>query len=250
MDIDRIIELYLSGLSATRVADVVGKTPASIYYILEREGVPRRSNRENSRRYSVSHSFFDNISDGCRAYWLGFMFADGYVTGTAQKQVGVALSSQDSDHLHKMSRCMQSTYPVKEYTPGAGGYSSRPYSRVLITSSRMHDSLVALGCTHRKSLTLLGPVIPEEYERDFIRGYCDGDGSIKKTKGAASGFRLSLCGTEEMLEWISERVPRPGGRYRARGIYQADWHSDNIKYLYENSTHYLERKMLRARECF
>jgi hypothetical protein len=50
----------------------------------------------------------------------------------------------------------------------------------------MCRDLIKLGCTPEKSLTLEFPnntTLPDEYLRDFIRGYFDGDGGVSYTEG-------------------------------------------------------------------
>lgn len=47
-------------------------------------------------------------------------------------------------------------------------------------NEHIHDRLIDLGVVPVKSLILQFPTkVPEQYMRDFIRGYVDGDGAVE-----------------------------------------------------------------------
>lgn len=245
MNTVEISERYLGGESTVEIGRSLGVPPSTVAARLVRSGVKLRSNKDNSRKYTLDHLYFSNIDCPRKSYWLGFMYADGYVS--APNKVGVALSVVDEQHLIEFSKDIQSDYPIHRYF--SSGYSKSEYSRLLVTSDRMFSDLVGLGCVEKKTGADIVPPGHLAYERDFIRGYVDGDGSIKISKGSRSGYRLSLCGPRSMLEWVSQRVPRPAKIYQSKSIFQSDMHSDNIKYLYQDDDFGLSRKVERARLC-
>lgn len=49
---------------------------------------------------------------------------------------------------------------------------------ITICSSALADWLINIGCTPKKSLTMIFPQVPDKYLPDFLRGVVDGDGWI------------------------------------------------------------------------
>jgi len=245
MNTTDISERYIRGESTVEIGRSLGLSPSTVASRLVRSGVRLRSNKDNSRKYTLDHTYFSNIDSPRKSYWLGFMYADGYVS--APNKVGMALSVVDEQHIVEFSSDIKSNYPIRRYF--SSGYSESEYSRLLVTSDRMFSDLVGLGCVEKKTGADIVPPENLTYERDFIRGYVDGDGSIKVAKGSRSGYRLSVCGPKSMLEWVSQRMPRPAKIYQSKSIFESNMHSDNIKYLYQDGDFGLSRKVERARLC-
>ena len=201
----KVVELYRSGKSGVKISSELDVPVHKVYYALQKAGVDRRSNRDNSRRYRVNHNYFSIIDTPEKAYWLGFFFADGYVTSRGnQKMCGVSLNVKDRQHLLQLASDLDSNYPVHDYS-GETSYGYVEYARLLVTSPTMYSDLISYGCTELKSLTLAAPnSLPEEFVPDFIRGYFDGDGSFAMSKASAAGYRLKISGTKEFLSWVSK----------------------------------------------
>lgn len=254
---DEAIALYQQGLSALKVAEITGIKAATLYKHLKKRGVTR-SNKENSRRYDVNHDFFDVIDNEHKAYWLGFMYADGYVTFAANgKRVGIALGRKDRDHLEKFRDALDATYPVKDYVGDSYG-KKIVYSRLLMASDKMFDDLQSKGVVERKSLILTFPgpdILPKELERHFIRGYFDGDGSWSYTGKRDDTYRFKLQGTSEFLEGVHERLDplfctvgkrRPDDKNTFCYEFGAAYAMIAVgEYMYRDATIYLERKYMR-----
>lgn len=176
-----------------------------------------RSNKVNSRKYQVDHSYFNRIDSEDKAYWLGFLYADGYVSRSkhGQKCVGCSLGIKDKAHLGKLKDTLQATYPIKEYITESYGVPVT-YCRLLITSEEMFDTLTKQGVLEKKSLILTFPTnsqVPEHLTNHFIRGYFDGDGSFSKSH---DGYCVKICGTKEFLEVLGEKIGFLGRRLSKR----------------------------------
>ena len=91
---------------------MVGAKVYQIDYLLDKYEIPRRTLSVANRKYSVNHSYFKQIDDCEKAYWLGFLYADGFVT--AGNYVGLSLAVTDKKHVEnseKLSgRHIQFTY--------------------------------------------------------------------------------------------------------------------------------------------
>lgn len=244
-----IIEAYLSGLSAYKIAALYNCSPHQVYYILERNDIPRRSNKINSRRYKLNEHYFDDIDTEEKAYWLGFMAADGYVAEKPSEHfVGISVSDKDRQHLEKFKIALEADYPIKEYVVKQGFKPGVRYVRLCIRNEHLYNQLLKHGIVPHKTTELKFPTtIPEQLIRHFVRGYFDGNGSFAKSKGKDYTFKFN--GTYDFLQGLlkvlnsNTKILKDtrannyyvcfGGHYQVLRI--GDW-------LYNESTIYLERK--------
>lgn len=143
------------------------------------------------RTYSINHDYFNKIDTEDKAYFLGFLFADGCNISNAEA-ISLALEETDKEILEQFSRLISSDYPLKylnarEIKNKKTGktYISKPQYLFRITSKNLSQQLTKLGCVPRKSLILQFPTedqVSEHLIRHFIRGYFDGDGSFTLRK--------------------------------------------------------------------
>jgi DNA-binding transcriptional regulator WhiA len=245
---DLILQKYLEGYSGIQIAEQFKIKPHQVYYVLKKNNVSTRSNIENSRKYKANLDYFQDINTEEKAYWLGFIFADGsvgsYGPNKSEHVFKLDLGIKDIDHLVKFNKCLESNHPILTYTNKSSYHKNGvEFARLKICSKKFCDHLREKGCIDNKTNILLPPEnLPESFERDFIRGYVDGDGSIKVQKNTISKYRLGICGTEEIIKWIAERIPKPGAIQPSKSIFNMTCHSDNVLYLYKNSSMYLDRK--------
>lgn len=122
------------------------------------------------RKYHFDTRFFQNIDSPEKAYWLGFIAADGNV---GEYSLELGLSTKDRKHLCTFAEHLKYDGPIveREYK----GYQS---SRVILCSIDMVRDLYGLGITARKSLTLVPWKGPPEAMAHYWRGVFDGDGSF------------------------------------------------------------------------
>lgn len=247
---NEIVELANQGLSATEIAKILGVWRQTIYYKLKRVGraIP---NYHNSLKFD--NTVFDSIDTEEKAYWLGFLMADGYISKNSNT-IELSLKGSDSNHLQKYNNFIRNTQPIKISKVINNG---KEYSRCrcAVTDSHFHNRLIELGCIPQKSLTLKFPnkniFANKNLIRHFIRGYIDGDGCLTYTK--TGRLVIEIIGTKEFLEEIKELYPeyfksilykdkrRPNSNtyYISCSCNSADKFADII---YNNSNIYLDRK--------
>lgn len=246
---DLILKDYQMGISGIELAKKYELKSHQVYYILKKNNIETRSNKENSRIYNIDFDFFKTIDTEAKAYWLGFIFADGslgiYGRGKDEYTFKLDLAKRDSDHLEKFNKSTHSNHPISFYS-NKSIYSKTgfvEYCRVKVISERFCQHLIDKGCVQNKTHSLTRPPIEDqELIRHFIRGFVDGDGSIKMHKQTKAKYVLSINGTKDMLEWITESLPRPGAIQVNESISSTTCHFDNVEYLYNNAELYLERK--------
>lgn len=122
----------------------------------------------HSRKYSLNESFFDEWSP-VMAYVLGFWFADGYMR--IEKSYRILLTSNDKQILLDIRKAMKSSHPIRK------SKTDQSFS-ISFHSKKLYYKLEKLGGIRCKSRKIVIPYIPEEFIRDFVRGYFDGDGSV------------------------------------------------------------------------
>lgn len=245
MELEQAAKIYLSGKSVPVIEKEYGVNRDKLYKFLKNNKMTR-SHREKSLKYYCNENFFDDINNEIKAYWLGYICADGYIYKTKYGHA-ISISSKDVDHLKLFTKDIESNYEVKEYDAKTT-YGQTHYGKITITSTKLFNSLNRKGCVERKTKVLLPPKIDKNLERHWIRGYYDGDGSIRISKNSKSGFGLSVLGTQFVIEWIKDRV---GGSLWHDSIKDI-WYLDTtitlevLDFLYDNSNRYLQRKFDRA----
>ena len=97
IDYNLIIEKYDELKNLKKVAKSFGVSLRPIKRILEKNNVEL-----TNRRYNVNHEYFKIIDSEEKAYWLGFLYADGCVRKSKSgSQVVLKLSTKDEGHLIK-----------------------------------------------------------------------------------------------------------------------------------------------------
>lgn len=196
-------DLYINQkLSSVEIGKLYNMKPSTIISRFTRAGFDVRSNKENSRKYSCNHNYFDNINTEDKAYWLGFLYADGFVTN--DNRVGISIKSDDIDLLIAFNESISSNYKINIYTTSQGFSNNTEYARLLISSKQIVESLVSHGMFYKKSNILKRPNIEADLTRHFIRGYLDGDGSIFLNNSKSLFYSVSFVGTDDILSYICE----------------------------------------------
>lgn len=239
--------LYLNnGLSLTQAAATAGIDRRSLSRSLKEEGY-EIINKQNATKFD--ETVFDTIDTEEKAYWLGFLYADGAI-GSTRNSIELSLKASDINHLKKFRKFLN--FSIDKHI-----YQDDIRCRICINNKHLKEILISLGCTPRKSLTITFPSeqqVPKYLQKDFIRGYIDGDGSVMFNTRHTCG-RLSILGTSEMLENIIEVMKWKHTKIRKKdseNVYTVEWCGYYVtKYLdqlYENSTIYLDRKYKRYLE--
>ncbi len=163
--------------------------------------------RNDNHKYKADYRKFQNIDTEEKAYWLGFIAADGYVYQrktdcNAGNFCGININRKDKEHLEKLKEFMNSDVKIVDHVQNEGFSNNTPMSKIIFNSNEMVSDLINKGIVPRKSLILEPPKIEKEFFLPYILGYFDGDGSI--FLGNNNEFGISFVGTKETLEWIKE----------------------------------------------
>lgn len=214
---DAMVADYLAGASTTQAAARFGYSAAACRNALLRAGIKPKGRSESHRKYNFDTHFFRSIDTEAKAYWLGFVTADGCVT---RNSLQVNLQVSDDGHLKKFLAAVGSSRPVYYRTSLSGWGKPHTSAGIALTSPDLCEALRQKGVCERKSLKEKPcPDVPLELVRHYWRGVVDGDGGVWKRHDGH--WMLSLAGSAELLEAFRQfvctivatrtRVRRPAG---------------------------------------
>ena len=204
-------------------------------------------------------NIFDVIDSEEKAYWLGFIYADGYIASitNAKKKsfrIEVSLNENDKNHLEKLSTFLGISKEVKIYKTN---YPRKNRARLFFNNKIIWNKLNNLGCKPNKSLTLEFPninIFSNIYLiKHFIRGYVDGDGCIYIGKDYNS---LKITGTYNFLNNIQLNLPLENinkiWKKKNANVFDLTFNNKRglyiLNYLYKDATIFLDRKYIKYKE--
>lgn len=253
-DLNYVKENY-QNKTTKQLAQELNRTETSIHLKAKRMGLKKYC-------YYCDYDFFETIDNEEKAYWLGFIYADGYITinkKTNSGAVGIELKYSDIEHLRKFNRAINGNYKIdigkvecsiSKYKTDCKMCKLRIYSR------KMVDDLMNNNVNLNKSYSEIFPIVKNELMKHFIRGYFDGDGCVRIKKASKHNHEYANCdftsGTISVLEFIRSYLyenlninsyisQEKSGVYRLR-IYSNYNSLDFLNYIYKDSHVYLDRK--------
>lgn len=251
---DSIAEMYKNGDSIQQIAKQIHKSTNYVYRIIKGYGIID-SDRTN-RKYFFDEDIFDIIDTEEKAYWLGFLYADGCVNSITN-EIELSLQASDRNMLEKFVNFFQASpsIPIKEKIITIND-KTFDVCKVSIFSKKIKKDLVKHGCCPNKSLILSFPkTIPDNLMNHFLRGILDGDGCINTYKDKRGTMHVIASLTtsyefgydyEEFL--IEKKIFYRHTKPQKTGKAYTFAHGGNVQckklfdYLYSNATIYLERK--------
>lgn len=217
--------------------------------------------------YYYNKQFFKNITTPNQAYWLGFIYADGYITSNKEEtkySLGIELNSNDYLHLKKFNKCINGNVTIKFRNKRESCIDGRCIHGNSICSIRLyctelcHD-LTSHGVIKNKSLVKNAPKgIPHFLMRDFIRGYFDGNGTISYSYNKnvnKSYLKVAFStGSKNFATWLSEylnslnydtTISNDKNAFKVFINNNKKGKIDFLNYIYKGSEMYLERKYVK-----
>ena len=137
--IQQIIKLRESGKGVTEIGRILGLDYNAVSRNLKKLGI-------DTSRNSLIKDIFHIIDTEEKAYWLGFLYADGYVS--KYNQVEVSLTLEDEEHLKKLKKFVNTNTNI---------ITDDHRCRLLFCSKELANDLASLGCINNKSLILTFP---------------------------------------------------------------------------------------------
>ena len=244
-----IIDNYYS-LSSKELINITGVSKPTILKIAKENNLLIKS----SKKYNLNENYFSIINTEENAYWLGFLYADGYVRQRKRSpEMRLKLKLSDKCHLELFKKCLNSEHIIKDIISNVtvkGRTHTSHCSTFSVYNGKIVNDLTKLGCMNNKTFILKIPDIKEDLMNHFLRGYFDGDGTICIDKNNKNRLNFT-SGSLVFLEQIQEIFLKNGIRKlkitRYSSYSRISWSTlldiTNIyNYLYKNSNIFLERK--------
>lgn len=194
-------------------------------------------------KYTLNQDYFQNIDNQEKAYFLGFMFADGCVS-KRNNHCLITLQKQDKYILEKFRELLETDRPLMKLR-------TRNSWRLNFSSPKIKNDLIKQGCMPCKTFKLEFPDwLREDLERHFIRGFMDGDGSVSISIIRKEYGRLivRITGREKFLKSILglSKIEGIVRKIKAQRVYRLTYNCSSaisfLNWLYNDATIYLERK--------
>lgn len=243
-------------LSCPKIAERFEVSDALVLRYLKKYEVEIRSAEEAHRKYPINEEFFDNIDSEEKAYFLGFLYADGCNHQDAN-YVSLGLEETDREILLKLSTLIYKENPefhvkIQDRTSEGKGVTVC----LTINSKHICNKLSELGCVQAKTHVLIYPEwMREDLHRHFLRGYFDGDGCLYVNKRIREGSYVKLTSTLDFCQYASkivqDHIPINLGIYGCSGTTVFDLKTSGdrqveklMTWLYAESHLYMQRKFL------
>lgn len=201
--------------------------------------------------YVYNKNAFATIETEEDAYWLGFILADGYVSGPDKPAyLQIKLGIKDYAHLQKWRKYLgYTTDDIIKFCYG-GAYTKDNECAVVKTSCKtIAENLRKYNLSGPKSGKEKPYILHNlQLETAYIRGIFDGDGWIRTTQNG-----LGVCGSYETVQYIQNFINTnildiSNNHISQHGIiYKLEVNGKKqvkqiLDFFYKNATIYLDRK--------
>ena len=200
-----IIDLTKRATFTEEISKYIKENISTVHYndmvveIKERYGVlytPKqlggRANNMGLKQFSpkqYDRNFFEKIDTPEKAYWLGFIYADGWVCLTdVNAELGIELAAIDEPHLHKFKEALGANstkivtaWKTENHVKSLGRtIRATETSKIRLYSKNLVEDLISHGVHLRKTYEEKSPDFKysEDINLAIIRGFYDGDGGV------------------------------------------------------------------------
>lgn len=196
--LESVLSLYQEGFSTKSIAEKQRIPYQKVCSAIKRSGLMRSAYDQIYKIHKIKDDFFEKIDCEEKAYFVGFIYADGYLYKRSNR-LSISLQNRDIYILERLRKLLKSDVPIN---PEA----NKNCSRINFYNKKMYEDLEHKGLHQNKSFTIQFPssdIIPNHLMRHFIRGYFDGDGSVCTYKQSAynslRGY-YSFVGNENFIK--------------------------------------------------
>ena len=241
-----IIERYKNNESSEKIAKDYKMNGTTVCRILKRNGIKIRPGKENKRKLDLEINWFKNIDTEVKAYYLGFLYADGNVS-KRENSFKIEIHKKDIEILYDLSKKL---YPTEDPVNRIK-YDRSEYVYLNVCGIDMMADLIGHGCVPAKTFIVSMPVLKPELMRHFIRGVLDGDGGISFGKDGRVKVYITGCSTflNQIKDYIYSECGVDWPLYPITGKESESLFTSNkntvitlLNWLYDGSSIYLQRK--------
>lgn len=253
-DRKKIKELYKEGLTVREIHKLYSDkcSEGTVNNIIKDIARPR------GKQAIIDHAYFEIIDTERKAYWLGFIYADGCVQYSEGETNSLAVEIKWSDKylLEELAQDLASNLQPREVKTNNDrhGWKPKHNAKIAFHSKKLCEDLIKYGAVPNKTYKLNKlPNIPKHLIRHFIRGYFDGDGTIYKDKSCLNQPRTAFYGTYDFVSSIQKCLTEEIGLKSKTVTKQKEANVSFISYgvretntlcewMYKDATIFLTRK--------
>lgn len=197
------LETEYAKYGSSTIARKCGVDDSTIIYWLDKFCIPRRTRSESlkitqNRVHNIDINYFAKINTPQKAYWLGFIVADGSIR-----------HPKENVYYTDFELAIADKETVQHFADDIG------YGEILVDHQRARcnvnntfftENLMKFGVCPNKTGHEVFPLLPKNMVRYFILGFFDGDGSIMYYEGKTrirSRFHI-VCANKNFLEHIKD----------------------------------------------
>lgn len=257
---EKIVPLYNETKSINKTAKILGIGWNTCKRILHEYGIETLTNVNQCGEYQIL-DIFKSIETEEDAYWLGWMYSDGWVRSDKNE---IGLGCTDRIIVEKFKTYTGSTNTIcekkenaavgKTLPDGRTCQHSKPFYSLTFNSKLTKENLRKLGVMPKKSLILQCPTpkqVSDNLLWPFIRGYIDGDGWVRYQEDGVGRYEVGMLGTQHFLEGVTQRLgishlgklyKKPNSSTCEFRIYRKKLVGQILEKLYGEAAIYLPRK--------
>jgi len=204
------------------------------------------------RNPNLKYNYFEKIDTKEKAYWLGFIYADGNISKNLDR-FKINLSKKDENHLKKL--CGTLNLDFQNIRLEISKETNKKYSVLNVYNKKIIRDLLNHKVVPSKTKILEFPDINDKkLQKGFLLGFFDGDGiqGTSRIKSASKKFleqikeKFSIKYEIKTIEKQSEIKNKDGNARIIKGkCYALFLGSKLFNELLENYTISLERKRIR-----
>ena len=204
-DVEFIKNNYDSMTSA-EIGEVLGFSARQI------QGKVNKLNLKSKKR-DINVTYFNNIDTQLKAYFLGFIYADGYIVYDEDKhsyEFGMELQSDDKYILEKLNNELGGQNIIYHSDPKdvlicETQIADSGHSDILrVYSKNLDCDLIKNGIETNKTLKDTYPIVDDKFFFDWLRGYIDGDGCYYGSNNQT--YMHITCANIAPLIYIQEKL--------------------------------------------
>lgn len=266
-NVQKYYNFYVSNRSITKTSKHFNKCTKYLKRFFTHYGFKYPLENFN-KKHAYNENYFEVIDTEAKAYFLGFIFADGGIyirsrQNSIEKSFKINLAEIDKHILEFFQQELGYSGKLK-FIQGREFISpenKKKYFRqnqyvLYISSTKFVEHLLNLGLSNRKTYQELSiPNIHDDLMPHFIRGYFDGDG-CSNSKGIYFTSKTKTF-LKELQSYLQNKFNSSFGNIikTKREVYLWSFTVEKqlfLNYLYQNANYYLHRKIpndqLKSRE--
>jgi len=171
---DNIKTLWLEGRNIIEIEKITNVNHETVRQILIRSNVhvPKKAVKHNY----TNLDFFQTIDTEEKAYWLGFIYADGCISYIGYR-LEISINKKDEEHLQKLSDMLNK--PLRSFTQTCSLMNDTNVCEMVklyVYNKSMYNDLLECGVEERKTYsdtTRILDSVPKNLIHHFVRGYFD-----------------------------------------------------------------------------